>query len=66
MPDPAKLRDSTQIVLPAALADDLRVEVESEFTVTFVPAGDYCRIVGSPVEIRDLSAFLSRRGVRVR
>lgn len=65
MPDPAMFRDSTQIVLPADLAADLRQEIESEFTVTFVTTGDRCRIVGSPVEITALSAFLSRRGVAV-
>jgi len=58
-------RDSTQIVLPAELAADLRAEIESEFTVTFVTSGERCRIVGSPVEITALSAFLSRRGVTV-
>jgi Asp/Glu/hydantoin racemase len=63
MSDPARLRDSTQIVLPCATLTDLQDDLESEFTVTvFSKAGD-CRIIGSPVEIKAVSDFLARQGV---
>ena len=64
MPDPAKLRDSTQIVLPCDALDDIREHLEAKFTVTvFSPAGTECRIIGSPVEIKAVSDFLARNGV---
>ncbi|MFB6156002.1 MAG: hypothetical protein ABEJ22_08905 [Haloferacaceae archaeon] len=63
MPDPAKLRDSTQVVVPTTTAESLRDELEARFTVTFVVSGDCCRIVGSPVEIKAVSNFLARQGV---
>jgi hypothetical protein len=66
MPDPAKLRDSTQVVLPAAAAEAVRDELESKFTVTFVVSGDRCRIIGSPVEIKDVSNYLARQGISLR
>ena len=64
MPDPSTLRDSTQIVLPAEAMEGIREELEAEFTLTLVPMDDdYVRIIGSPVEIKDASDFLSRHGV---
>ncbi|MFB6304360.1 MAG: hypothetical protein ABEH47_04275 [Haloferacaceae archaeon] len=64
MPDPARLRDSTQIVVPCEVLAEVREELEAEFTVTVVPGCDgTCRIVGSPVEIKAVGQFLSRRGV---
>ncbi|MFC7045842.1 hypothetical protein ACFQH6_10875 [Halobacteriaceae archaeon GCM10025711] len=69
MPDPSRLRDSTQIVLPVSTLADLRTDVEAEFTVTIVQEdheeGDHYRIIGSPVEIKDVSRFLARHGVSV-
>jgi hypothetical protein len=70
MPDPSRLRDSTQIVLRAAELDGLRAELESEFVVTIVSLDvdgdqDYVRIIGSPVVIKDVSDFLTRHGVSV-
>lgn len=64
MPDPSKLRDSTQIVLPCETLDEVREELEAEFAVT-VHAGEAaaCRIIGSPVEIKAVSRFLVRRGI---
>ena len=67
MPDPSRLRDSTQIVLPCAALAGIRGEMEAEFTVTvFSSEGSKCRIIGSPVEIKAVSEFLTRHGVTVR
>ncbi|MFB6079914.1 MAG: hypothetical protein ABEJ81_02760 [Haloferacaceae archaeon] len=64
MPDPSRLRDSTQIVVPCDALDDVRGELEAEFAVTVVAYHDVtCRIIGSPVEIKDVSQFLSRHGI---
>ncbi|WP_277554241.1 VNG_1110C family protein [Halobaculum limi] len=63
MPDPSRLRDSTQIVLPCEELDGIRSSVESEFTVTIFSKEDYCRIIGSPVEIKALSEYLARHGI---
>ncbi len=66
MTTPARLRDSTEIVLPCDALDGLRPELESEFTVTVVaPEGQPCRIIGSPVEIKAVSQFLSRHGISI-
>ncbi|ELY86306.1 VNG_1110C family protein [Natrinema altunense] len=67
MPNASRLRDSTQIVLPREALEGLESQLDDEFTVTVVPEGeDYCRIIGSPVEIKAVSEFLARRGVTVR
>lgn len=63
MPDPSSLRDSTQIVLPCDELDGLRSAVESEFTVSIFSKDGYCRIIGSPVEIKALSEYLARHGI---
>jgi len=64
MPDPARLRDSTQIELPSHSLDGLREQVEADYTVTIIqPDPSQCRIVGSPVEIKAVSSFLSRHGI---
>ncbi|WP_101296407.1 VNG_1110C family protein [Halegenticoccus soli] len=64
MPDPARLRDSTEIVLPCDALDGLHDELEAEFTITVFDAGEaYCRIIGSPVEIKAVSDYLARHGV---
>jgi hypothetical protein len=66
MPDPAMLRDSTQIVLPCDILDEIRDDLEAEFVVTVFPCGDgLCRIIGSPVEIRAVNDFLARHGISV-
>jgi hypothetical protein len=65
MPDPSRLRDSTEIVLPCDALDDLRGDLESEFTVTVFSTGDHCRIIGSPVEIKAVSDYLARHGISV-
>ncbi|MFB6087038.1 MAG: hypothetical protein ABEJ85_00840 [Haloarculaceae archaeon] len=63
MPDPAKLRDSTQIVLPCDSLDGLRDSLEAEFTVSIFSREGYCRIIGSPVEIKAVSEYLARQGI---
>ena len=64
MPDPSALRDSTQIILPAEELEGVESELEAQFAVSvFRPAEGWVRIIGSPVEIKEASAFLSRRGV---
>ncbi|UIP00261.1 hypothetical protein Hbl1158_02520 [Halobaculum sp. CBA1158] len=65
MSDPSSFRDSTQIVLQSGELDGIRSTVESEFTVSVVDTEDGCRIIGSPVEIKRLSAFLARHGVNM-
>ncbi|MFP8952827.1 hypothetical protein ACLI4Z_07635 [Natrialbaceae archaeon A-arb3/5] len=66
MPDPSRLRDSTQIVLPRETLEGIEPQLDDEFTVTvFQETDDYCRIIGSPVEIKAASEFLSRRGIAV-
>ncbi|WP_281195713.1 hypothetical protein [Halorubrum sp. F4] len=65
MPDASTFRDSTQILLPACALDGLRDGLEERFTLTIVEAGDRCRIIGSPVEIKGASAYLSRNGVSI-
>ncbi|MFB6137703.1 MAG: hypothetical protein ABEJ42_05105 [Halobacteriaceae archaeon] len=68
MPGASALRDSTEIVLPAGeLGAGIREQLERRFTVTiFDGAADDVRVIGSPVEIKRASGFLSRRGVPLR
>lgn len=66
MSDPARLRDSTQIVLPSSALEGLRADLEREFVLSFVECDGTVRIIGSPVEINDASDWLSRHGVSVR
>lgn len=64
MPDPSTLRDSTEILLPSAALEEVRADLEAQFTLTlFEVDDDLVRIIGSPVEIKAASDFLSRRGV---
>jgi hypothetical protein len=66
MPDPESLRDSTQIVVPCDALDGLRCELESEFAVTVFSTDQFdCRIIGSPVEIKEVSNYLARHGVNI-
>jgi hypothetical protein len=65
MPDPSSLRDSTQIVLPRCALDGYRERLEDRFTVTVVETSDQLRIIGSPVEIKAASDYLTRNGVAV-
>jgi hypothetical protein len=63
MTDAAMLRDSTQILVPEPALDDIRDELETRFTLTFLDEETRVRIVGSPIEIKKASQFLSRNGV---
>jgi hypothetical protein len=65
MPDPARLRDSTEILLPASAIEDLREELEERFTLTILREECRVRIIGSPVEIKGASDFLARNGIAV-
>ncbi|MFC6614995.1 hypothetical protein ACFQAS_08550 [Halopenitus salinus] len=65
MPDPARLRDSTQIVVPCRVLDEIRDRLEAEYTVTVFEADGRCRIIGSPIEIKAVSDFLTRHGITV-
>jgi hypothetical protein len=61
----ARLRDSTQIVLPAGALDGLREELTDRFTVTVHRESDGIRIIGSPVVIKDVSSFLAHNGISI-
>ena len=69
MPDPSRLRDSTQIVLPKAELDGHRADIERQFMVTLVSLEiegsdvDYIRIIASPVVIKEVSEYLVRHGI---
>lgn len=65
MPDPSRLRDSTQIVVSPTAINDLRDDLESEFAVTVFDECETVRIIGSPVEIKDVNTYLARHGVSV-
>ncbi|PSP27131.1 hypothetical protein BRC65_07600 [Halobacteriales archaeon QH_2_65_14] len=65
MNDVARLRDSTQILLPSGALAGLREDVEEEFTVTVRREESGVRIIGSPVEIKGVSNFLARNGITV-
>jgi hypothetical protein len=65
MGDPARFRDSTQLVLPSGALEGVRAELERKFVLSFVERSETVRIVGSPVEINGASDWLSRQGVFV-
>jgi len=65
MSDPTRLRDSTEILLPAEAVDGLREELDERFTLTIRQEETRVRIIGSPVEIKGASDFLARNGISV-
>lgn len=65
MPDASTFRDSTEIVVPCESLDDVRDELDREFTVTVFPVDGVCRIIASPVEIKAVEQFLAHHGVTV-
>jgi len=65
MADVARLRDSTQILLPTGALEGIRSDLEEEFVVTVFREDGRVRIIGSPVEIKGASEFLARNGVAV-
>jgi len=65
MVDAARLRDSTQILLAPEALDGLREALDERFTLTVIEEEAHVRLIGSPVEIKDASAFLARHGINV-
>lgn len=65
MTEVARLRDSTQILLPSGALAGLKGDVEERFTVTVRREDQQVRIIGSPVEIKSVSNFLARHGITV-
>ena len=65
MADVARLRDSTQILLPVGALEGIREDLEDRFVVTVCREDERVRIIGSPVEIKDASEFLARNGIAV-
>jgi len=63
--DADALRDSTQILLPAEALDGIRGDLDDQFTLTIRQEDEQVRIIGSPVEIKDASEFLTRNGIAV-
>jgi len=65
MADVARLRDSTQILLPTGALEGIREDLEENFVVTVCREDERVRIIGSPVEIKGASEFLARNGVAI-
>lgn len=65
MTDVARLRDSTQILLPSGVLGTLREDINDQFTVTIRTEDAGVRIIGSPVEIKSVSDYLTRNGITV-
>jgi len=65
MTNAARLRDSTQILLPSDALAGLRADLEEQFVVTIRVEEGRVRIIGSPIEIKRVSEFLARNGVTV-
>jgi hypothetical protein len=65
MTDADRFRDSTQILLPRSAMDGFDCTLEERFTVTVREEDSQVRIIGSPVEIKNVSDFLARNGVTV-
>jgi hypothetical protein len=65
MTDVARLRESTQILLPSNAIADIRAEIEDQFMVTVRNEDGAVRIIGSPTEIKSVSDFLARNGVTI-
>jgi len=65
LPEVARLRDSTQILLTPAALEGIEAGLRERCTVTIRREGDRVRIIGSPTEIKDASRYLSRNGVTI-
>jgi hypothetical protein len=65
MIDAVVFRDSTQIILPTEMLAGLRADLEREFMLSLVDEETKTRIIGSPVEIKEASNWLTRHGVTV-
>lgn len=65
MIDIDRFRDSTQIILPTEALAGLRADLKREFMLSLVEEETKTRIIGSPVEIKEASNWLTRHGVTV-
>lgn len=65
MVDPARYRDSTEIVAPSAVLEPYVDEIKDQFTVTVFDQGDTARIIGSPLVIKEVNEYLSMQGVNL-
>lgn len=65
MTEVARLRDSTQILLPDSAISGLRADLEEEYMVTVRHEDSWVRIIGSPTEIKGVSNYLARNGVTI-
>ena len=65
MIDAAVFRDSTQIILPTEMLAGLRADLEREFMLSLVDEEKKTRIIGSPVEIKEASDWLTRHGITI-
>lgn len=65
MTEVARLRDSTQILLPTGTLAAIEADIEDEFMVSVRDEESHVRIIGSPVVIKSVCDFLARNGVAV-
>jgi len=65
MTEVARLRDSTQILLPRETLAGIDADLEEEFMVSVRDEENHVRIIGSPVVIKSVCDFLARNGIPV-
>jgi hypothetical protein len=65
MTEVARLRDSTQILLPTGSLAAIETDLEEEFMVSVRDEDGHVRIIGSPVVIKSVCDFLARNGIPV-
>lgn len=65
MSEAVRFRDSTQILLPEESLNGLREDLSERFMLTISEEDAHVRLIGSPTEIKDVSAFLTRNGIAV-
>jgi hypothetical protein len=65
MTEVARLRDSTQILLPTEALTAIETDLEEEFMVSVRNEDGHVRIIGSPVVIKSVCDFLARNGIPV-
>ena len=65
--NPAAFRDSTEIILPPGVIEDVREDLEARFTLTLDEGGtgEEVRIIASPAVIKDVNRFLARQGINL-
>lgn len=65
MGESERLRDSTQIVVDQSVLESVDTDLETEFEVTVTHRDDHVHIVGSPVVIKEVGAYLARHGINI-